>query len=71
MGSIVATAGYSFWAVVRAEVVQMFRRLSTELGVLTDRLSALEPNVLVSLVGLTCLWIIWTVYVWTQNPFSR
>lgn len=49
----------------------MYRRLSTGISVLADRLCILEPNVLVSLVGLTCLWVIWTVYVWTQNPFSR
>ncbi len=56
---------------VQAEVVLVYRRVNMGLSLLTDRLCALEPNVLVSLMGLTCLWVIWTIYVWMQNPFVR
>ena len=48
----------------------MYGRLSTELTVLVDRVSAIEPDTLMSLVTLTCLWVIWTIYVWTKHPFS-
>ena len=55
---------------VPEEVGQMYRRLSTELTVLVDRVSAIEPDTLMSLMILTCLWVIWTIYVWTKHPFS-
>jgi hypothetical protein len=48
----------------------MYRRLSTELTVLVDRVSAIELDTLMSLMFLTCLWVTWTTYVWTRHPFS-
>jgi hypothetical protein len=48
----------------------MYRRLSTELTILVDHVSAIEPDTLTSHAILTCLWVIWTIYVWTKPPFS-
>ncbi len=45
----------------------MHRRLD----VIAEQLRALDPEVLLGLAVLSCLWVIWTVYVWTQNPFTR
>lgn len=45
----------------------MHRRLDA----IAAQLRALDPGVLLGLVALSCLWLIWTVYVWTQNPFAR
>lgn len=44
-----------------------------ELGLtgFADRLAAIEPNTLMALVTLTCLWIIWAIFAWTRNPFAR
>ncbi len=55
---------------VPEEVGQMYRRLSTELTVLVDHVSGIEPDTLMSLANLTCLEVIWTIYVWTKPPFS-
>jgi hypothetical protein len=49
----------------------MYRRLSLGFTGFADRLCAIEPQTLMSLVTLTCLWAIWTIYVWTQHPFAR
>lgn len=49
----------------------MYRRLNVGITAFADRLCAIEPKTLMSLVFLTGLWVIWTVYVWTQNPFAR
>ncbi len=48
-------------------ILMMYRRLDA----IGERLRALDPGVLLGLVVLSCLWVIWTVYVWTENPFTR
>ena len=53
---------------VQVEVITMTHR---RLDAIAQQLRAMDPEALLGLVALSCLWIVWTVYVWMQNSFAR